>query len=128
MDKWHGWLKEQSGRGSGAVYRCIREGPRPAPAMTAELDPDWHWAHGKNQAVACSDKAWGRIWAKPQSAKPLSEDWLRHLRELPPFPDHPPLTPQQIGSVLRTYSAGKAAGPDGWRIKELKMWTGPLLV
>ena len=29
--------------------------------------------------------------------------------------------------VIRTYSPGKAAGPDGWRIRELKMWTGTLL-
>ena len=26
-DKWHAWLTDQAGRGSGAVYRWIRDGP-----------------------------------------------------------------------------------------------------
>ena len=95
--------------------------------MTAELAEDGHWEHGKNHAVACSDKAWWGIWGKPLSTKPISEGWLCHLRELPPFPEYTPLTPLQLSSVLRTYSPGKAAGPDGWQVKELKLWTGPLL-
>ena len=77
--------------------------------------------------MAASDAAWWGIWSKPQATKPLSDSWLQHLRALPPFPAYKALTPRQLGRVLKTYSAAKAAGPDGWQIKELKLWRGPLL-
>ena len=95
--------------------------------MTAALSEDGSWQHGKQQAVAVSDQAWWNIWGKPHSTKPLSREWLQHLEALPAYPQYTRLTAQQLGNVLRTYSAGKAAGPDGWRVRELKMWKGPLL-
>ena len=70
-EKWHGWLTEQMGRGSGAIYRWIRDGPKTAPPMTAAQNADGTWQHGKQQAVAVSDLAWWSIWGKTHSASPL---------------------------------------------------------
>ena len=83
-DKWHQWTAEQEQRGSGNVYRWIRDGPRVAPTPTAAQGTDGKWRHGRTQAVAASDAAWWAIWGKPQASKPLSDNWLQHLRELPP--------------------------------------------
>ena len=124
-DKWHAWLQEQAGRGSGAVYRWVRDGPKQVPATTAEQAADGTWKHGKKQAVEASDRAWWAIWGRPPTGKQLSQEWLEHLRDLPAYPPYAPLTAKQLGGVLRTYSPGKAAGPDGWRVKELKMWKAP---
>ena len=113
--------------GVRVLYRWIRDGHRPAPAPTAvEVGPG-RWLHGRSPAVAASDKAWWGIWGKAQSTRLLSEDWLQHLRDLPPFPAYQPLTGEQIRRVIRAYNGAKAAGPDGWQVKELKQWQGPLL-
>ena len=64
---------------------------------------------------------------KEQTSKPPPEDWLAHLRGLPPYPAHTGLTAGQLRSVIATYNPNKAAGPDGWRIAELQQWRGALL-
>ena len=87
----------------------------------------WRWLHGRKQAVAASDQALWNIWGRQQAATPPNQDWLAHLAELPPFPDYATLTHSQLRHVLETYNAGKAAGPDGWRIAELKLWRKPML-
>ena len=78
-DKWHGWLVEQAGRGSGAVYRWIRDGPKTAPPMTAAKSEDGTWRHGKQQAVAVSDQAW---WRPSRSPMTGFSTW-RHCRLTP---------------------------------------------
>ena len=111
----------------GAVYRWVRDGPRPPIALTARCGPDGAWLHGRRQSVATCDEAWWAIWGKNQADTPPNRDWLAHLRTLPPYPAHTRLGREQLRRVLSTYTANKAAGPDGWRISELKLCGPPCL-
>ena len=123
-DQWHQWLTTHQTRGSGAVYRWIRDGPRPPIALTARCDPDGTWLHGRRQSVAACDEAWWAIWGKSQAETPPNMSWLAHLHTLPPYPAHTRLGHEQLRRVLSTYNANKAAGPDGWR--RVKALAGPL--
>ena len=126
-DQWHQWLTDHKTRGSGAVYRWVKDGPRPPITLTARCGPDGTWLHGRKQAVAACDEAWWAIWGKKQAAVPPNRSWLEHLHTLPPYPARTRLGHEQLRRVLSTYNANKAAGPDGWRVAELKLWRAPLL-
>ena len=126
-DQWHQWLSANKNRGSGAIYRWVKEGPRPPITLSARTGPDGTWLHGRGQAVAACDEAWWAIWGKEQATAPPNTSWLEHLRALPSYPARARLGSEQLRKMLSTSNVNKAAGPDGWRVAELKLWRGPLL-
>ena len=62
-----------------------------------------------------------------QATAPPNQGWLSHLATLPPYPERTLIDHVQLRQMLATYNVNKAAGPDGWRIAELKLWRAPLL-
>ena len=50
-DQWHQWLDDHKSRGSGAVFRWVKEGPRPPITLTARCQLDGTWLHGRKQAA-----------------------------------------------------------------------------
>ena len=90
----------------------------PAPLV---LTPDG-LSGGPAAELATAGPAWQALWAQPDEPLP-SEAGLREVvRQLPAFPQPPPLGAAATAAGIWALPLGRAPGPDGWTAEELRLW------
>ena len=70
---------------------------------------------------------WSALWNPAAAPAPNTSRFGQCLAHLPDCGAMPALTGADIGHVLRVTPSGKAAGHDGWRYDEIKLWPQPLV-
>jgi len=119
-DRWHTWCNDTEHRAK--LFRWVRAADAIPCTTIHEVvtgTPDMRLLEAHTW--------WSSLWNPAQAPAPDTSRFGQCLTHLPGCEAMPALTGADIGHVLRVTPSGKAAGHDGWRYDEIKVWPQPLI-
>jgi len=119
-DRWHTWCTDTEHRAK--LFRWVRAAdaiPSTTVHQVVTGTPEMrlHAAH----------TWWTALWNPAAPPTPDTSRFGQCLGHLPDCAAMQPLVAADIANVLRVTPSGKAAGHDGWRYDEVKVWPPALI-
>ena len=109
-DAWRQWVRDCILRRPGLLFRWIRGDT--IPPTQGLIGPNG-WTLDPVTVTEVAKAAWAKLWCAEGGPEP----WRPRPPDGQPLP---PLTGEQIHTIVRNLAGRTAAGADGWRAEELK--------